>query len=148
MAAAALSSSLRIYGVSSLKETIDLLNEPDRFAPTSINLDDYLTSRATYSVDFADIKGQQDAKLAMEIAAAGGHNIIMIGPPGSGKTMLAKALPSILPPMLFEEALETTKNLFCRWTFTTGRCTSHTASLSQSTSYQQQCGSHRWRQSS
>lgn len=109
VAAAALSSGLRIYGVSSLKETIDLLNEPDSLAPTSIHLEDYLTSRATYSVDFADIKGQQDAKLAMEIAAAGGHNIIMIGPPGSGKTMLAKALPSILPPMLFEEALETTK---------------------------------------
>jgi magnesium chelatase family protein len=88
---------------------VSVLNNETTIQPTRLSLSEVFNTEQHYPVDFADIKGQSDAKLAMEIAAAGGHNLIMIGPPGSGKTMLSKALPSILPPLSFEEALETTK---------------------------------------
>ncbi|ACF12774.1 Mg chelatase, subunit ChlI [Chloroherpeton thalassium ATCC 35110] len=109
VAAAACGSVLQVFGVSSLSETVDLLTGQNPIAPTQISVSEIFSDAPNYTIDFSDIKGQNDAKKAMEIAAAGSHNIIMIGPPGSGKTMLSKALPSILPPMVFEEALETTK---------------------------------------
>ena len=107
---AAVVEGLDVYGVESLREIIDFFNGNTILRPVCFeNKDDYFSTANFYEHDFADVKGQENVKRALEIAAAGGHNIIMIGPPGAGKTMLSKRLPSILPPMTMEEALETTK---------------------------------------
>ena len=102
-------SSIEVYGVETLNETVALMGGTTLPKPVTINVAELFEGEQEYPVDFADIKGQGAAKKALEIAAAGGHNVIMIGPPGSGKTMLAKGLPGILPPLGFEESLETTK---------------------------------------
>lgn len=109
VAGAASCSELKVYGVDSLAETVSILCGEKSAEPVTMKLNGIFTDKPRYDVDLADIKGQREAKKALEIAAAGGHNLIMVGPPGSGKTMLAKALPGILPPLLFEESLETTK---------------------------------------
>jgi magnesium chelatase family protein len=106
---AAVVAGIKIIGVKTLYEAVEFFVGTMEFPSTVIDLQSIFKNNANYGVDFDEVKGQEHVKRAMEIAAAGGHNILMKGPPGSGKTMIARRLPTILPELTFEEALETTK---------------------------------------
>ena len=107
---AAIVGDLEVYGVENIKDVIEFFTGEKKLERTIVNTrEEFAASQNSYEFDFNDVKGQENIKRALEIAAAGGHNVIMIGPPGAGKTMLAKRLPSILPPLSLHEALETTK---------------------------------------
>jgi magnesium chelatase family protein len=107
---AAIVNDLEVYGVENIKEVAGFFNGDVSIAPEVVNTrEEFYNSLSNYDSDFSEVKGQENIKRALEIAAAGGHNVILIGPPGAGKTMLARRLPSILPPLSLYESLETTK---------------------------------------
>ena len=107
---AAVVNQLKVYGVSNIREVIEFFNNERELEPTIVNTrEEFYAHQSTFEFDFADVKGQENVKRALEVAAAGGHNLIMIGAPGSGKSMMAKRRPSILPPLSLGESLETTK---------------------------------------
>ena len=107
---AAVVNNLDVYGMENLMDVINFLNGDDSYEPTHIDTRrEFYEQQSHFDLDFADVRGQENVKRALEVAAAGGHNLIMIGPPGSGKSMMAKRLPGILPPLSLSESLETTQ---------------------------------------
>ena len=109
-AEAAVVNGIQVLGANDLMQVIKFLNNEDEIIPFSVDIEkDFYSRQSNFPFDFSEVRGQESVKRAFEVAAAGGHNLIMVGPPGSGKSMMAKRLPSILPPLTLQESLETTK---------------------------------------
>ncbi|KAA6310959.1 Competence protein ComM, partial [termite gut metagenome] len=107
---AAVVNDLKVCGVSNIKEVVEFFNDKRDLEPTIVNTrEEFYVQQSVFDFDFSEVKGQENVKRALEVAAAGGHNLVMVGAPGSGKSMMAKRLPSILPPLSLGESLETTK---------------------------------------
>lgn len=107
---AAVVNNLEVYGMKNLLEVIQFMNDQSNSSPTIVDTrKEFYENQSHFDLDYADVRGQENVKRALEVAAAGGHNLIMVGPPGSGKSMMAKRLPSILPPLTLSESLETTQ---------------------------------------
>ena len=107
---AAVVNNLKVYGVGNIKEVIEFFNGTQELTPTLVNTrEEFYSQQSNFDFDFAEVKGQENVKRALEVAASGSHNILLIGSPGSGKSMLAKRLPSNIPPLSLGESLETTK---------------------------------------
>ncbi|MDH6534320.1 ATP-binding protein [Parabacteroides sp. 52] len=124
---AAVVNDLLVYGVDNLKEVIAFMNGKKELEPTTVDTrKEFYDRQQTFDFDFSEVRGQENVKRALEVAAAGGHNLLMVGPPGSGKSMLAKRLPSILPPFTLQESLETTKIHSVA-----GKINSHTSLMAQ-----------------
>jgi magnesium chelatase family protein len=107
---AAVVDGLEVYGAANICEVVEFLNNKKHIQPTVVNIqDEFYRNQSIFEFDFSDVKGQENVKRAIEVACGGGHNLILVGPPGAGKSMLAKRIPSILPPLSLKESLETTK---------------------------------------